>query len=100
MRDRRRALSNPHSRQVDQRTSYGGALCWKPVIPGCGANASVNAPRPIRARGGATQADHFNDAAAGGAGWAQKRQPLVPVGRLRLLVLEAGEDAVFLVHGL
>lgn len=75
------------------------SLCSKAPVPGCSAYAWVQSLWAILAPRAGSQVHDFHGPAAAGAVATRDSQRFAPVRRLRLVVIEAGEDAVDVVHG-
>lgn len=75
-----------------------GSLCLKAAVPGCGANARVQALRAIRGPAARPQVLDFYSPAAAGSATTWNAQRFAPLRRFRLVVFEAGEDTVDVVR--
>lgn len=75
-----------------------GPLCSKASVPGCGADAWVQALRAFRGPAAGPQVHDFHGPAAARSVATRNVQRFAPARRLRLVFFEAGEDAVDVVH--
>jgi hypothetical protein len=81
-----------------------GPRDWRgrePVLPGRSTKLAVRVTRPVLRCGWGTRAQmhHLNRTARRASASARNAQSLVAFGRRGLVVLEAGEDVIFVVHG-
>lgn len=82
----------------NEDTRRSGLLCRKAVVPGCRSDMRIDAPGPVLQCPAGPDMHDLDDAAAGGSGATGNGQQFTAVGRFGSIVLEAGENAILVVH--
>lgn len=92
-------LCRLRSRRLGRHGRAGRLLRRETTVPGCRTNILILTLRPVSHSAARSHMHYLNGPASRHSGASGYGQRLAPISRRGLVVLEAGEDVVFVVHG-